>query len=83
MIGQGNGVTHNSVNQATAPGSTGFANESHLLPQVIKKDTTLIDRSFEILSLLCVTKKIICIQTTGHTWIELTYPSVHLSPYFI
>lgn len=72
MIGQGKGVTHNSVNQATAPGSTGFANESHLLPQVIKKDTSLIDRSFEILSLLCITKKIICIQTTGHTRIELT-----------
>ena len=72
MIGQGKGVTHNSVNQATAPGSTGFANESHLLPQVIKKDTSLIDRSFEILSLLCITKKIICIQTTGHTWMELT-----------
>ena len=71
MIGQGKEVTHNSVNQATAPGSTGFANESHLLPQVIKKDTSLIDRSFEILSLLCITKKIICIQTTGHTWIEL------------
>ena len=71
MIGQGKGFTHNSVNQATAPGSTGFANESHLLPQVIKKDTSLIDRSFEILSLLCITKKIICIQTTGHTWIEL------------
>lgn len=46
--------------------------KSHLLPQVIKKDTSLIDRSFEILSLLCITKKIICIQTTGHTWIELT-----------
>ena len=27
MIGQGKGFTHNSVNQATAPGSTGFANE--------------------------------------------------------
>lgn len=53
------------MNQATAPGSTGFANESHLLPQVIRKDTSLIDRSFEILSLLCITKKIICIQTPG------------------
>ena len=63
MIGQGKGVTHNSVNQATAPGSTGFANESHLLPQLIKKkDTSLIDRSFEILILLCITKKIICIR---------------------
>lgn len=73
MIGPGKGVTHNSVNQATAPGSTGFANESHLLPQLIKKkDTSLIDRSFEILILLCITKKIICIQTTGHTCIELT-----------
>ena len=72
MIGQGKGVSHTSVNQTTAPGSTGFANESHLLPQVINKDTSLIDRSFEILILLCITKKIICIQTTGHTWIELT-----------
>ena len=72
MIGQGKGVTHTSVNQATAPGSTGFANESHLLPQLIKQDTSLIDRSFEILILLCITKKIICIQTTGHTCIELT-----------
>ena len=62
MIGPGKGVTHNSVNQATAPGSTGFANESHLLPQLIKKDTSLIDRSFEILILLCITKKIICIR---------------------
>ena len=72
------GVTQKSVNQATAPGSTGFANESHLLPQVIKKGTSRIDRSFEILILLCRTK-IICIQTTGHTWIELT---PHLSPLF-
>ena len=62
MIGPGKGVTHNSVNQATAPGSTGFANESHLLPQLIKKDTSLTDRSFEILILLCITKKIICIR---------------------
>ena len=41
MIGPGKGVTHNSVNQATAPGSTGFANESHLLPQLIKKTQAL------------------------------------------
>ena len=72
MIGQGTGVTHNSVNQATAPGSTGFANEKSSSATVIKKDTSLIDKSFEILSLLSITKKIICIQTTGHTWIELT-----------
>ena len=70
MIGQGKGVIRNSVNQATAPGSTGFANESHLLPQIVKK--SLIDRTFEIFILLCITKKIICIQTTGHTCIELT-----------
>ena len=62
MIGQGKGVSHTSVNQTTAPGSTGFANESHLLPQLIKKDTSLTDRSFEILILLCITKKIICIR---------------------
>ena len=57
----------------------GLQMKSHLLPQVIKKDTSLIDRSFEILSLLCVTKKIICIQTTGHTWIELTPLFIYLS----
>ena len=57
----------------------GLQMKSHLLPQVIKKDTSLIDRSFEILSLLCVTKKIICIQTTGHTWIELTPLFTYLS----
>ena len=72
MIGQGKGVTHNSVNQATAPGSTGFANESHLLPQLIKKDTSLIDRSFEILILLCITKKIICIQKLATPGSSLT-----------
>ena len=37
-----------------------------------KTQALFIDKSFEILSLLCITEKIICIQTTGHTWIELT-----------